>query len=141
MPRPSLPAWERIERRLDRSGPCWLYRNPTHPLGYAKVKVGGRWQWAHRVAYEHFNGPIPGGLPLDHLCNNPPCVNPAHLTPTTHRANTLRGEGPTATNARKTHCMRGHPFDEVNTGIQGDGWRYCRACRRQRHQQQKEAAA
>jgi len=34
-----------------------------------------------------------------------------------------------APNANKTHCNRGHPFDEVNTIIRPEG-RGCRECRR-----------
>jgi hypothetical protein len=44
-------------------------------------------------------------------------------------------------NGAKTHCKRGHPFDEANTGWRADGvGRYCRACQkmaRQRHAQKK----
>jgi hypothetical protein len=34
-------------------------------------------------------------------------------------------------NAAKTHCPKGHPFDEANTYRHG-GARWCRACRRER---------
>jgi hypothetical protein len=34
---------------------------------------------AHRVSYEHYVGPIPKGLEIDHLCRVRHCVNPAHL--------------------------------------------------------------
>lgn len=53
--------------------------------GYGAFMVDGRRRPekrpspAHRVSYEHFVGPIPPGLELDHLCRNPPCVNPTHL--------------------------------------------------------------
>ena len=41
---------------------------------------------------------------------------------------------------RKTHCMRGHPFDEANTYIApGTGWRACHTCRRERNRRRRAA--
>jgi hypothetical protein len=45
---------------------------------------------AHIVYWEGEHGPVPEGLELDHLCRNPPCVNPAHLEPVTHQQNMQR---------------------------------------------------
>ena len=47
----------------------------------------------------------------------------------TTRENLLRGETITARNAAKTHCVRGHPFDEQNTRY-ALGGRICRTCKR-----------
>ncbi|KAB2977369.1 HNH endonuclease [Streptomyces sp. SS1-1] len=95
------------------------------------MKLGGRYQMAHRVAYQEIVGPIPEGLQLDHLCRVRHCVNPAHLEPVTSRENTLRGENLVAINAAKTHCKRGHLFDAANT-YRWRNSRICRECRRLR---------
>jgi len=50
---------------------CWVYGNLT----YGTIKGIG----AHRIAYERWVGPIPAGHVVRHQCDNPPCINPAHL--------------------------------------------------------------
>jgi len=69
--------------------PTWKTRTGD---GYASVRVAGRRILAHRYAYELAEGPIPGGLQLDHLCRVRECVQPEHLEPVTGQENTIRGD-------------------------------------------------
>lgn len=115
---------ERVEKRPDG---CWVWTGATY-AGYGRVRVNGKNDRVHRVVYELIVGEIGPGKFLDHLCRVRACCNPAHLEPVTNRENTRRGEGPTARNARKLRCDRGHDL-AVHGGVQTSG-RYCRACRR-----------
>lgn len=67
---------------------------------------------AHRWSYEHFEGPIPKGLVLDHLCLYPACVNPLHLEPVTV------GE-----NNRRAWLTKDVPPDEFQTRRYTSAWR------------------
>lgn len=129
---------------------CWLYTGYIDKKGYGRFSVrpdgGGEYDstLAHDFAYEQLIGPIPEGKVLDHAeCDNPSCPNPFHVAPTTNRLNVLRGKGPSAINSRKTHCIRGHPFDAENTYIRksspyGFRGRRCRICDKARLQKRSK---
>lgn len=123
---------------------CWEwtgFAQPAHRGASDPSQWYGRWhqggkngQYVHRWSHEHFNGPVPEGFQVDHLCSRPICVNPDHLQATTKAVNILRGiTNPTAINKRKTHCPQGHEYNEINTRISPKGWRYCRPCNRAAH--------
>lgn len=112
---------------------CWDWTAGKIPgSGYPVFAIDCRSVRAHRTSYEHFVGPIPEGLTLDHLCRNPSCVNPAHLEPVTQRENILRGNNRCAQNARQTECIRGHPLAGENLYVTKTGSRKCKACLRWR---------
>jgi hypothetical protein len=130
---------ERFWGKVNRDGPisayaphlgsCWLWTNALNREGYGAFTISGKKVGAHIIAFEWLIGAVPEGLELDHLCRVRSCVNPAHLEAVTHKENTLRGQSLQAENARKTHCKRGHPFNETNTRVEPDGRRVCRTCR------------
>jgi hypothetical protein len=72
--------------RLTESG-CWLWIGTKDTGGYGMISRANRYTKAHRVSYEAFVGAIPSGLHVLHACDNPACINPAHLSVGTVKQN------------------------------------------------------
>jgi hypothetical protein len=77
--------WRRV--LIGTSDGCWNWCGRKSPKGYGRWEHDGRIIGAHRFAYMLTKGVIPDGLMLRHSCDNPGCVNPAHLEPGTARQN------------------------------------------------------
>jgi hypothetical protein len=126
----SASAAERFWAKVQKSDSCWLWIGAKSKNGYGNFKARSYVNVpAHRWSYEMARGDIPEGLHLDHLCRTPLCVNPAHLEAVPQGINTLRGNGFSGTNARKTHCVKGH--DLARAYVNRDGQRKCRECHAQ----------
>jgi hypothetical protein len=112
---------------VDDAG-CWIWQRAMNHDGYGQLSGGKKSEGtftsvkAHRWFYEHFVGPIPEGMTIDHLCCVRACVNPDHLEVVTHAENCRRAA------ARRTHCSHGHEYTAENTRIDSGGQRRCRTC-------------
>jgi hypothetical protein len=87
------PLAERFWALVDRRGPdeCWPFLGHRNEKGRGRISLGRRsdgYTYAYRVAWSLANGrEVPKGLGILHSCDNPPCCNPAHLSPGTHKKN------------------------------------------------------
>ena len=68
---------------------CWIWQGGKNNIGYGMMRDGGKMRTTHRVSYEeHTQTKIPKNLIVMHSCDNPLCVNPAHLSLGTRKDNT-----------------------------------------------------
>jgi len=108
----------RFWAKVAKSDGCWLWTGARASNGYGSFRFADRpcATAAHRAAWELACGPIPHGMHVLHRCDNPPCVNPAHLFLGTHLENVRDREA----KGRGNH-------DRQRNGLRTPDGRYARA--------------
>jgi hypothetical protein len=113
---------------------CWEWQGGVQPNGYGRFSLSRprRTLYPHRWSYEHYVGPIPKGLQIDHLCRNRRCANPEHLEAVSPSVNTRRSPDHNSKKlAARTHCLHGHSLDDAYRTKKGA--RVCRRCAHERY--------
>lgn len=118
--------WPKVDKNgpvFQNLGPCWLWTGAKRDYGYGNFSIleNGKFRCvrAYRVAWELTGHELPvKPYVLDHICKNPPCVNPDHLRVVTQHFNTtVNSDAPHGINSRRVDCINGHPLSGANLAM------------------------
>lgn len=75
-----VDAATRLRERSEWQGGCLIYTaGHSSRSGHVTMGFKGRYPGVHRIAWTLANGEIPAGQVVRHTCDNPRCINVAHL--------------------------------------------------------------
>lgn len=103
--------WAKVDKSAGHgpNGDCWQWTAAFTTDGYGQFSMRHMLYLAHRVAYTLDNGPLPPGMCVCHfVCDNPRCVNAAHL-----------GLGSRAVN-NADMTAKGRSVHETRAGLRGE---------------------
>lgn len=102
--------WKYVDKKSDVE--CWEWLAGKITRGYGNIRAKNKMYLAHRVSWVLHNGEIAEGLCVCHKCDNPGCVNPAHLFLGTHKKNMRDMVAKCRSGKKSGECNGKHKLNE-----------------------------
>lgn len=123
-------------RLIDKTHGCWEWKGKIVG-GYPVVQFYGVRRRVDRMLYEHYIAPISEYEFMIRECRNKNCVSPMHVVISARSVPKRKFRNPYD---NRTHCIRGHEWNDENSYTRKNGTRDCVLCRREanlRYRQRK----
>jgi len=122
---------ERFFAKVEKTETCWNWKAYLNKCGYGVFRFTDKIMLAHRFSVMLSGRSVTPWDVIMHSCDNPKCVNPAHLEIGTLSQNMTdawaRGRKKPSLKKR-THCAKGHDLLLVGEYKRGS----CKQCGRDR---------
>jgi hypothetical protein len=126
--RPDASLDERLRNigwTVTESG-CWEWNGAKDSYGYGQMSVNRGRPWkAYRIAYEAWVKVPAENVDICHTCDNPPCMNPAHLFEGSRAVNIadMVSKKRSANGERKRdHKLKDFQVDEIRSTYASGEW-------------------
>jgi hypothetical protein len=124
--------WDKV--KIGQPDECWEWQKFRQPRGYGIVRMDGKCQLAHRVAWTLTKGEIPKDMLACHHCDNPSCCNPNHLFLGTHLDNATDKERKGRGNQPKGERSGNHKLTDKQVfeirRLRAQGWKSVQLAKR-----------
>ena len=127
---------------------CHIWTGSRNNAAYGTTRNNGKNVIASRASYVIYKGEIPHGMVVCHSCDNPPCVNPAHLFLGSQSDNMKDAVAKGRQHeVKKTHCPQGHEYAGDNLYMRPNkndrnnkNGRMCRVCLKTNDKRKRRAS-
>ena len=145
--RGKIPLWKRLLKNTKFDNGHWLWQGYKMPSGHGQIRINYKMILLHRLSAHIYHGMdlLDMKVQANHknICRESSCWNPEHIYVGTQKQNVedrqeFKETRSGSNNRLKTHCIKGHEYNEENT-TKRNKRRHCKVCHREKAREKRVA--